>query len=160
MRVLLFIFLLSFLSFNLNAAEDELYFVYQEYSTEVDRAQTVLPLMQYYSDDIYKSFEIYFKQENLKEGIDTLFSRLKFPSNISNVSEHYEIIDDGKGCLIVSGKSQEKKPTSIYVGLIKKTSWKIDFINVEFLADGEKYLKTPICDVDALMKKRMEAWGQ
>jgi len=161
MKLLFAFMFLAFTTVNLSADESPrniLYSTYNEYSLKVNKAKTVLPLLRYYSDEIYNSFDIYFKHSNLKEGINTLFSRLKFTTHLTQVSEHHEIKNNKTGCLVVSGTSAEKKRISIYVGFVKTSSWLINDINIEYLEDNEEYLKAPICDAEELMKKRTKNW--
>ena len=157
MNRFLFLFILLF-SFNAYAKNDELYSTYKQYSEQTKTAETVLPLIQYYSDSQYQSFESYFKHEDLKVGIDTLFSRLQFPSIITTEKSHQETSTDNNGCLSVSGLTQDKKRVSIYVGYVNSNKWLIDYINIEYLTEKENYLEKPICDNEALMKKRMDSW--
>ncbi|MDH5259728.1 MAG: hypothetical protein OEX07_17070 [Gammaproteobacteria bacterium] len=153
------LFILLF-SFNAYAKNDELYSTFKQYSEHAQTAETVLPLIQYYSDSQYQSFEIYFKHEDLKVGIDTLFSRLQFPSILTDEKMHHETITGNNGCLSVSGLTQDNKRISIYVGYVNSHRWLINHINIEYLTDNEDYLEKPICDNEVLMKKRMEAWSK
>jgi len=159
MKKLVFIIALLF-PFNIFAKSDELFSAFKEYSDNAKTAETVLPLMPYYSSKQYQSFELYFKHEDIKEGIDTLFSRLKFPSVLSDEKFHKEIVSKNKGCLVVSGLSQDNKRISVYVGYVRSHRWLIDYINIEYISDSEDYLDMPICDNEVLMKKRMQAWGK
>jgi len=157
MKNLPYIFILL-ISFAAQAKDNELYSAFKQYSDITKHAETVLPLIPFYSEKQYQSFELYFKHENLKEGIDTLFSRLQFPSVLHNEKSHNEIINKDSGCLVVSGLSQEKKRVSVYLGFVRSYKWLIDYINIEYINDSDDYLNTPICDNEALMKKRMENW--
>ena len=155
----LIIFTISFIIWsNIPAEEKPLYSAYQQYASVSKEANTILPLLRFYSDKQYLSFEQYFTHKDLKHGIDTLFSRLKFPAYLQKVILHKEIITQNTGCLMVAGLSKEKKQTAIYVGYSKTHQWLIDSINVEFLNDNESFLEKPICNTEKLQQKRMEAW--
>lgn len=155
----LIIFTISFILWsNIPAEEKTLYSAYQQYVSVSKEANTILPLLRFYSDKQYLSFEQYFTHEDLKQGIDTLFSRLKFPNYLQKVILHKEIIKQNTGCLMVTGLSKKQKQLAIYVGYTKTHQWLIDSINVEFLHDDEKFLEKPICDAEKLQQKRMEAW--
>ena len=143
---------------NISAEENTLYSAYEKYVIATKKANTILPLLRFHSKKQYLSFEQYLTHKDLKQGIDTLFSRLKFPDYLDKQILYKEIIMQNTGCLMVSGLSKEKKRISIYVGYIKSHRWLIDSINIEFLNKNEQFLEKPICDVDALMKKRMENW--
>ena len=158
MKNLIIFFIFVFFWNNISAEENTLYSAYEKYVIATKKANTFLPLLRFHSEKQYLSFEQYLTHEDLKQGIDTLFSRLKFPDYLNKQILRKEIVKQNTGCLMVSGLSIEQKNISIYVGYIKSHRWLIDSINIEYLNKDESFLETPICDAEALMKKRMENW--
>jgi len=78
---------------------------------------------------------------------------------LKNTLSHYEIHSDKNSCLLINTMNQQNERISLYIRYINKQRWLIDNVNIEYLGEQEQYLKTPICDSEMLMKKRMEAWN-
>jgi len=59
---------------------------------------------------------------------------------------------------LINAITQKNERVTLYVTYVNQKNWLIDNVNLEHLGEQEEFLETPICDVEALMKKRMEAW--
>ncbi len=82
------------------------------------------------------------------------------PLDLINTLSHYETNNKDNSCLLINTTNRKNERVSLYITYVNNNSWLIDNVNVEYLSEHEKYLKTPICDVEALMKKRVERWSQ
>ena len=83
---------------------------------------------------------------------------LNISLQLKNTLSHYETHAQNKSCLLINAKTNKNERVSLYITYVNQQNSLIDNLNVEYLGENQDYLKTPICDVDALMKKRMENW--
>ena len=150
------------MSCTLLVKNSDLYATFNDYSSKLNTANTysdteIKNLFQHFSPR-YQTEVLNGREpsiETIKHLITNYFS---IPLELKSTLSHYESHEQNSSCLLINAVNNKNERVSLYVAYVNQNHWLIDNFNVEYLGENEAYLKTPICDVDSLMKKRMEAW--
>ena len=158
MKLVIFIFC-ALLTTSIQANESTLKERYLAYKSQVETADTLLPLILYHSDKKIASFERYFKHSDIKVGIETLFNRMKFPNIMSKTQSIKETISHNEGCMLVTGFNQGNEKVSFHIKYVfEKSQWKIDNIDLELLEDHQSFFTSPICSDEKRQALRTKEW--
>ncbi len=77
---------------------------------------------------------------------------LSFPFWMAKEFNHFEKITNNGNCLLINGYSDQNEPMAFNITYVYSADWKIDEVQVEYLAPFNKFLTKAICD----RKKRDE----
>jgi len=156
--------LLSLTSCATGVKEVNLYDVYGDYATKLKSSgdysdKELENLFQFFSPR-YQT-EILNGREPSTSVIRHIITKyFSTPLELKSIHDHFQVHNKNNSCLLINASNKKNERASLYITYVNKTKWLIDNVNVEYLSDQEQFLETPMCDVDVLMQKRIQAWGK
>lgn len=144
-------------------AENNLYSTYSEYAANFKNkskfSDAILDNVFSYISPRYQEYLLSGRKRSPEVLAGLINKTLDLPNNYQKEIAHYEKHDKDYSCLLINALNKDNKKVALYIKYINPENWLIDNIIIEFINEGENFLKVPICDSWKLQQKRMESWG-
>lgn len=79
-------------------------------------------------------------------GLDQFPIITSFPTAISNTKNHYQVIENTKGCLTINGFDKDNSPVSLYVEYTNENKkWLLSFVEIYYLDTPNQFMHKGVC---------------
>lgn len=126
------------------ATNHSLYTNYSEYKKSVSESKLVDHYNRYFDPKLTESVDV--NDPSVK-------AQLEFSNYMTKEINHFEDIENSKGCLTVNGVDSDGSAIAFYIQYNKSNEkWLISDIDVSFLENQKKYEKKALCPEQVRVK--------